>query len=160
MDFGYVWDLLFDNIKKFVFPEEWLKVDLAFSKQEVFALILLERRGEIIMSDIAGYVNVSMSTATGIVDRLVKNGYVERNRGDSDRRVVMIRLTEKGKSFADQIKNLGTRYFERISDALTEEERAFLFRIFSKVMGVISEKPLSTPAPGGGGNSLTKINIE
>jgi MarR family transcriptional regulator, organic hydroperoxide resistance regulator len=160
VDTSQIWDLIFESIKKLVFPEEWLKVDLALSKQEVFALMLLERRGEIIMSKIACYVNVSMSTATGIVDRLVKNGYLERSRSDSDRRVVMIRLTEKGKSLAGQIKNLGTRYLETVSNALTEEERAFLFKIMTKIIGVINEKPLSAPASGGGENRLTKIDVE
>jgi MarR family transcriptional regulator, organic hydroperoxide resistance regulator len=160
VDSSQLWDLVFDSIKKVVFPEEWLKLDLALSKQEVFALMLLSRRGEIIMSEIASYVNVPMSTATGIVDRLVKNGFLERNRSDSDRRVVMIKLTDKGKALAGQIKNLGTRYFEMISDALTGEERAFLFKIMTKIMGVINGESSAAPASGGNETRLTKIEIE
>jgi DNA-binding MarR family transcriptional regulator len=101
-----------------------------------------------------------MSTATGIVDRLVKNGYLERNRSDSDRRVVRIRLTDKGKALAGQIRNLGTRYFEMISDALTEEERAFLFKIMTKIMGVINGKSTPAPSSGSGENQFVKIDID
>jgi DNA-binding MarR family transcriptional regulator len=160
MDSSQIWELIFTSIKKFIFPEEWLQLDLTLSKQDVFALMFLERRGEIIMSEIADYVNVSMSTATGIVDRLVKNGYIERNRSDSDRRVVMIRLTEKGKSLAGQIKNLGTHYFDLISNALTEEERAFLFTIIAKIISAINKETLLTPQAGANENQVKKIKIE
>jgi MarR family transcriptional regulator, organic hydroperoxide resistance regulator len=160
LDTTQIWDLIFNSIKKFIFPEEWLQVDLALSKQEVFALLLLERRGEIIMSEIADYVNVPMSTATGIVDRLVKNNYLDRNRSDSDRRVVMIRLAEKGKLLVDQIKNLGSQYIESISNSLTDEERVFLLKIITKIIAVINEKSVSIRESNASENKLTKIEIE
>jgi len=38
-----------------------------------------------------------ISTISGIVDRLETGGYLQRRRSTDDRRVVHLRLTEKGK---------------------------------------------------------------
>lgn len=49
------------------------------------------------MSETAEILKITLGTLTTSVTRLVKKGYVERLRDDSDRRIVLIRLTEKGK---------------------------------------------------------------
>jgi MarR family transcriptional regulator, organic hydroperoxide resistance regulator len=48
---------------------------------------------------------VHPSTISGVVDRLEKKGYVVRDRGEKDRRVVHVRLTPKGKSLARKAPN-------------------------------------------------------
>jgi DNA-binding MarR family transcriptional regulator len=116
-----------------VFPEDWLNLELTLSKQELFALLLISRHGEIIMSQIADYVNISMSTATGIIDRLVKNGYCTRRRSESDRRVVLIALTKKAEKIIQEIKCIGSDNFDRIMETLTDGEQQFLFSIITKV---------------------------
>ena len=93
------------------------------------------------MSQIADYVNIPMSTATGIIDRLVKNGYCTRRRSESDRRVVMIALTKKAEKIIDDIKSIGQDYFERVNDALTPDEQQFLFSIITKIFTVKQAEP-------------------
>lgn len=48
------------------------------------------------MSTIAGKLRITMGSLTTSMNRLVLKGYVERNRSETDRRVVNISLTEKG----------------------------------------------------------------
>jgi DNA-binding MarR family transcriptional regulator len=153
-------DIIFDNIKKVIFPEEWLKIDLSLSKHELFTLMIVDRRGEIIMSHIADYVNIPMSTATGIVDRLVKNGYLERNRSESDRRIVIIKLTAKAKELVNEIKGIGLKYFSMIHEALTEEERTFLAQLITKIIAIINKKNDLSPDIDDNETPLTKIHIE
>ena len=50
------------------------------------------------MSDLAGETNQVSATMTGIVDRLVEHGLVERRRNPKDRRHVLVYLTQKGKT--------------------------------------------------------------
>ena len=140
MNYSDIIDLLLDNIKKMVFPEDWLNLDMTLSKQEIFALLLMDRHGEIIMSQIAEYVNISMSTATGIIDRLVKNGYCTRRRSESDRRVVMIAMTKKAENIIIEVKKIGQDYFDRVFNALTPEEQQFLFSIITKIFKVLSDE--------------------
>ena len=160
MNYTEISDLILDNLKRIIFPEEWLKIDLTFSKQEIFTLMLVERKGEIIMSQIAEYVNVPMSTATGIVDRLVKNGYLERNRSDSDRRIVLIKLTDKAKTVVNEIKNLGSKYFSIIYESLSDEERAFLSKIITKVINSINKQESVDKKEEFSESQIRKIEIE
>lgn len=45
------------------------------------------------------------STITGVVDRLEKKGYVVRDRGQEDRRVVKVQLTLKGRKLLKKVPN-------------------------------------------------------
>lgn len=49
------------------------------------------------MSEVAAEIGITMGTLTTAVDKLIKKGYVERNRSTSDRRIVNICLTNRGK---------------------------------------------------------------
>jgi DNA-binding MarR family transcriptional regulator len=49
------------------------------------------------MSEIAAGLDITMGTLTIAVDRLIKKGYLERSRSDSDRRIVNVNLTKRGK---------------------------------------------------------------
>lgn len=48
------------------------------------------------MTHVANILDISVSTLTTSVNRLVKKGYVERLRDENDRRIVKIHLTERG----------------------------------------------------------------
>jgi DNA-binding MarR family transcriptional regulator len=49
-----------------------------------------------LMSDLSRYLLVSNGNVTGIVDRLVKDGFVARTRRDGDRRTSIVSLTAEG----------------------------------------------------------------
>lgn len=49
------------------------------------------------MSSVAKSIGVTVGTLTIAINNLVKKGYVRRGRSESDRRVVLISLTEKGR---------------------------------------------------------------
>ncbi len=49
------------------------------------------------MSEIASELKITMGTLTIAVDKLIRKGYLERSRSESDRRIVNINLTKRGK---------------------------------------------------------------
>jgi len=51
-----------------------------------------------LMSEIARFLIVSNGNVTGIVDRLVSEGYVARSQRDGDRRTSFITLTRRGRA--------------------------------------------------------------
>ena len=158
-EYENIMDLFFNNLKKLLYPQEWISLDLEFSKSELFAMLFVDKHGEIIMSKIAEHINVSMSTANGIVERLVKNGYLNRDRSDSDRRIVVIRLTDKGKDLVNELKNTVSEYIKLIYEALDDEERKLIFKVFNKVVNILDKKSTKTQndIPK---NQLKKIVIE
>ena len=77
-----------------ILPTEWLQLDLTMPQLKVVLLLFLN--GPARMSDIASALDVSLATATGVVDRLVERDIVVRESQPEDRRVVLCRLSEKG----------------------------------------------------------------
>jgi DNA-binding MarR family transcriptional regulator len=67
------------------------------------------------MGGLAERMHQSSATMTGIVDRLVRMGLAERQRDPSDRRLVIVVLTETGDRLLDQAYALQRR---RTMDAL------------------------------------------
>ena len=77
-----------------ILPTEWLKLDLTMPQLKV--ILLLFMTGPARMSDIASALDVSLATATGVVDRLVERDIVQRDSQPDDRRVVLCLLSDKG----------------------------------------------------------------
>ena len=77
-----------------ILPKEWLQLDLTMPQLKV--VLLLFMNGPVRMSDIASALDVSLATATGVIDRLVEREIVLRESHPDDRRVVLCRLSDKG----------------------------------------------------------------
>ena len=67
------------------------------SMTHVHVLWLLEHHGAMPMSRLADLLDVSLSNATGLVDRMEERGLVERSRVPDDRRVVLVRPAAGGR---------------------------------------------------------------
>lgn len=135
-------DFLLNHARKLFSPEEWISIDLSLSKTEIFCLLWMSKNHEVIMSDIAGFLDIPMSTTTGVVNRLVKKGYLERYRSETDRRIVVITLTEEGHQLVKEVRAAAAHYFKLVTEMLTEEEKVFLLQIFKKIVKQIADKEL------------------
>lgn len=58
--------------------------------------------GEVTIRSLANHTNMSQATATTILDRLERNGYVQRQRSVTDKRKVHAHLTEAGSTILEQ----------------------------------------------------------
>jgi len=65
---------------------------------------MLERHGGMPMSRIADVLDISLSAATGIVDRIEERGLVERARLAEDRRVVFVQVTDQGRRLLEDVE--------------------------------------------------------
>jgi DNA-binding MarR family transcriptional regulator len=79
---------------------------LGISMAQLHILYTLQRTGEMPMSRLAELLNVSLSNATGLIDRIEERGFVERTRVPEDRRVVKIRVTAEGSRMLGEIDAL------------------------------------------------------
>ena len=84
---------------------EWLEVDLTMPQLKV--LFLLYSEGSASMGHLASSLGVTLSTVTGIVDRLVEHDLVERREDPHDRRLVLCRLTARGSDTVDRLQQAG-----------------------------------------------------
>ena len=58
------------------------------------------------MSDLVARLGVSLSTVSGLVDRIVDQGLATRRDDPADRRQVVVALTEQGTAFLDRFRDL------------------------------------------------------
>ena len=79
-------------------------------------------RGPQRMKDISDHLMRGMPSATSMIDRLVKKGYVERVPDPSDRRVVLCRITDSGREMLDRFSRMGAVRFEAVAESLTDDE--------------------------------------
>jgi DNA-binding MarR family transcriptional regulator len=66
------------------------------SLTQMHVLWLLQHHGAMSMSRLAELLDVSLSNATGLIDRMEEHGLIERVRVPDDRRVVLVRPAEAG----------------------------------------------------------------
>src|SRR4051812_45515127 len=94
-----VLDLRADLVRSLRPARAWLDVDLTMSQVKV--LFVLFSDGGASMGQLAASLGVTLPTVTGIVDRLVEHGMVQREENPHDRRLVVCRLTETGTDTAE-----------------------------------------------------------
>lgn len=85
------------------------------------------------MSSIAKKLSVTVGTLTIAMNSLVKKGYVIRERGQEDRRVVYISLSEKGRKAYAHHENFHRQMIHEILEHLTQEETEVLLKSLGKL---------------------------
>jgi len=69
---------------------------LTFARYEVLALLRFSRAGELPMGKIGERLQVHPASVTNAIDRLERDGFVERVAHPTDGRTILARLTESG----------------------------------------------------------------
>ena len=96
--------------------------ELQLTGPQGFMLGTLACNGPMKISDLSEKMALSNSTVSGIVDRLEKQGLVERSRSDQDRRVVMVQVTEQFKKCKrDKMTRIEDIIQQQMSCATQEE---------------------------------------
>ena len=128
-----------DEIKELLSSEIWENIFLNCSKNEILIFWLLYLKKEVNMTEIADYIHIPLNTATGMIGRLEKNGLVERTRSVEDKRVVLIRFSEKGSRQFQKLMGELLRYGGKIFSEMTEEEVQLFFKMIEKAKRVLKE---------------------
>ncbi len=93
----------------------------------------LYTQGELPMNRLAEMIHRDKSTVTALVNKLVEFGYVQRKPGDTDSRISMISLTDKGLSVKQQFYEVSKLLRAKAYKGLSEEERKTLMALLTKV---------------------------
>ena len=112
---------------------EWFTLDLTMPQVRVVFLLLQE--GSLRMSEMASTLGVSMSGATGLVDRLVEKEMVSRWQDSEDRRSVLCALTEQGLNLGQRLLAARrSRWEERVA-SLSHGDLKKVYRAMELILG-------------------------
>lgn len=99
---------------------KWLAGSLSIVQLHV--LTVLEAAGPVPMGKLADALDVSVASATGIVDRMEQRGLVERRGDDADRRVVLVHATDAGLAVFKDLAKMRQAGLINILERLTNDE--------------------------------------
>lgn len=87
------------------------------------------------LSDVSKRMMVSNGNVTGLVERLVESGHLDRRTSDSDRRVQVIRLTKLGRAEFRRMAAEHETWIADIFSELTPKDVRELMRLLAKAKG-------------------------
>jgi DNA-binding MarR family transcriptional regulator len=99
---------------------KWLEGSLSIVQLHV--LTVLETAGPLPMGKLADALDVSVASATGIVDRMEQRGLVERRHDETDRRIVLVHPTDAGRAVFNDLAEMRRAGLINILDRLTNDE--------------------------------------
>ena len=97
-------------------------LEIAVTMPQAKLLYLLGATGDMHMSALVTRLGVSLSTVSGLVDRIVDQGLATRRDDPGDRRQVVVGLTPAGAGFIDRFRELGARQMRELLDLLDDED--------------------------------------
>ncbi len=101
-------------------PGSWMGLNLTIP--QVKSLFFIVNQGTTNFTKLASALGVTPSNVTAIVDRLVEMGLVSRRQNRNDRRMLMLRVTDKGESIIANLRERRTSHTSEILAGLSEEE--------------------------------------
>jgi DNA-binding MarR family transcriptional regulator len=107
------------------------RADLSW--QEIRVLRAVEREDCCVMSGLADAICLSLSSVTGLIDRLVAKKLVRRDRSSEDRRVVQVELTEQGRALREKTMEGPMETARGLLKGLTPEEQDTLLALMRKI---------------------------
>ena len=116
-------------------------VSLSMSELHMLEAIALAGDGEpTSVSAISEYLDIRLPSATLSINRLIRKGYVTKERGTDDKRVVIVKLTRMG----ERVEH-AHRYFHRnmvhaVSKELEPDEKAALEKGLTKLTAFLDKK--------------------
>lgn len=113
-----------DMVKKLVrvfqlFERDQIKM-FGVTTSQCYCLLELLKTEKLTMYELSQKMNLNTSTVTRVIDNLVRDGFIERDRDEKDRRVVVIQLTGKGRDTAVRLNESINRYYKKIIENIPE----------------------------------------
>ena len=107
---------------------------------QIAILHLLKDLTKCKMTEIAKFLHVTTSAATGVVDRMVKSGLLKRVRVAGDRRIINIKLTQKGKKTINAIFKDRQKMMIEIFKHFTPKEREAYLNTIKKMYDILTKE--------------------
>ncbi len=97
-------------------------------------LILLYRtNGDVNLKEVAKKIGKDKSTVTALVNKLIKHGYIVKNKNSMDKRNTYISLTEKGYDVEPVFKNISKLALETVYSGFDDNEKEALIGMLDRV---------------------------
>ena len=112
------------------------KPDEALTTSEVFSMEVIYSLGRPTVNQFAKYLHLTSPNAAYKVNHLVQKGYLRKTQSQTDKRVYYLEPTEKYYSYYAINHSNVERIFDGLNEQLTDDE----WKVFEKILNVISSE--------------------
>lgn len=125
------------RIRKRVFPElQRGKINVP----QLHILKALQDGGEQRMGQLAKRLYITTSAVTNLVTKLLKNNLVKRKHALRDRRLILIKITGRGKKIVAGVWNQVYGFFNSLLANLNQEEKKLWRKLWEKVYSSLEKE--------------------
>ena len=133
-------NILMGQIMRRLFSGTGKKLNMPeVTTQQLRLLRILSHYDNSTMKNLAKLADVTTPTVTGLVDRMVSNGLVERVDDPKDRRIVRVKLTRKAKNLRDRWRKLRGEKIDRVLFHMNEKARKRFVRAFETIHDLLED---------------------
>lgn len=97
------------------------------------ALLVLREYGELTMGELCNKMFLACSTATDLIDRMERNGLIERVRDTADRRVIRLKVLPKGSSVIDEVLEARRGYLATVLSEIDVADKERLIQSLEQI---------------------------
>jgi len=112
--------------------------ELKMVPPDIQAMRFIAQHPDCMASAVGEFLGVAPTTATSVLDRLVKRGLVSRTRPEDNRRVVSLRLTEEGADAFARLDAEDMANVKRMLDILLDDEREIFVRAMVRIADALT----------------------
>jgi MarR family transcriptional regulator, organic hydroperoxide resistance regulator len=107
------------------------------STTEIRALFRLEREAEVPAGTLAKHADVSPASMTAMLDHLERDGMVSRRRSETDRRQVIVSLTEQGREQLARKRAVWDKAWHELTARHSEADLATAAAVMHDIAGLL-----------------------
>lgn len=98
------------------------------------ALYYVKTNKRISQRELSNLMSVQDSSAGRLIDRLERDGLIERERNNSDRRVIYIKLSDTGDKLITDLMSIGIKFNEDLISGIDEKELIIYEKVLHKMI--------------------------
>jgi DNA-binding MarR family transcriptional regulator len=123
--------------------EEAYREGLTFN--ETSLLFYVKANGKANVTSLAKYLDVSKSSVVEMIEKLTKNGYLEKSKDENDRRVTIVRITKRGEEVLEEMRARYKGLINGILEAVGDQNCARKF--YEAILKEFSRRNHSSSEP-------------
>ena len=115
-------------------------VKRTITQTQFVVLVAIHSNGRCPMNILGKNMQVSLPTISGIVDRLVKAGYIRRVEDPADRRQVVVALARKGELMIEQFQTVVAKRWQEVLRSLGPKEIDAFYQVITKLKNTLQNQ--------------------
>ncbi|MHB0886413.1 MAG: MarR family winged helix-turn-helix transcriptional regulator [Bacillota bacterium] len=120
--------------------------DFEVTPPQFNALLALDHHGQLTMGELCDHLYLACSTATDLVDRMERNSLIERERDPNDRRVIRLKIKDRGRQIIAEVLAARRKYLAQVMETVGDEEKGRLIHALEQIYLLMTKNVGPGPA--------------